>query len=233
MTGEWWSTPLRWCHVERCPNMEDSLFHQDARGFSLLEVVWVSELLMARCLWSKGHVTWSRNNMLLFQSLRHLRLRSCPRLQYALPLRSRAHNALGNLETIHVVRCGDLRHVFVLSEDDDKDDIASKGMEFPALTTIHLHDLPMLRGICDVKMFAPRLRSVRSRGCFNLRRLPAPVKKAQGVRWPRPTVEVEKDVWDALEWDGADAGHHPTYYEPPVHSRHYRQRGLLRGTVLR
>ncbi|KAK3145594.1 hypothetical protein QOZ80_3BG0254890 [Eleusine coracana subsp. coracana] len=230
MTREWRDKPLRWLRVERCPNLGDSLFHLDVRGFGELEVVWVSELMMARCLWSKGHVPWAHHNMLSFGSLRRLCLRSCPRLHYVLPLR--AYNALNNLETIHVVHCGDLRHIFPLGEGCQSEDITNKGMEFPALTTIHLYDLPMLRGIFEVKTtFAPRLHSVRIRGCFNLRRLPAPVavkKKAQGVRWPtRPTVEVEKDVWDALEWDGADVGHHPTYYE------HYRQRGLLRRSVLR
>ena len=48
----------------------------------------------------------------------------------------------------------------------------------------------------------------------------------------KPAVEVEKDVWDALEWDGVDAGHHPSLYEAPVHSRYYKRR-MLRGTVLR
>jgi hypothetical protein len=45
-------------------------------------------------------------------------------------------------------------------------------------------------------------------------------------------VEVEKDVWDALEWDGVDAGHHPSLYEAPVHSRYYKRR-MLRGRILR
>ncbi|GJN39867.1 hypothetical protein PR202_gb29015 [Eleusine coracana subsp. coracana] len=50
----------------------------------------------------------------------------------------------------------------------------------------------------------------------------------------RPTVEMEKDVWDAaLEWDGMDNCHHPSLYEAPLHSRCYKRKGLLRGTVLR
>lgn len=228
--GGWFS--LRWCRVERCPNFEDSLFHLDAQDFRELEVVWVSELATARCLWSKEHVSWT-SRWLQFNSLRHLYLRSCTRLVYALPLR--VHYALGKLETIHVVRCGNIRHVFELGEQDDSKDIASIGIELRALTTIHLYDLPMLRGIFEVKRtFAPRLQSVRIRGCFGLRWLPAPVEKeSPGVRWPRPSVEVEKDVWDALEWDGAGVGHHPSYYEPPVHSRHCRRSRLLRRTVLR
>jgi hypothetical protein len=48
----------------------------------------------------------------------------------------------------------------------------------------------------------------------------------------KPTVEIENDVWDALEWDGAEAGHHPSHFEPPVHSRHYKKK-LPRTSVLR
>ena len=66
---------------------------------------------------------------------------------------------------------------------------------------------------------------------------PAP---AAGLEGPRARHEeagrgggVEKEVWDALEWDGLAAGHHPSLFEPPAHSRYYRRRRLLRGTVLR
>jgi hypothetical protein len=66
---------------------------------------------------------------------------------------------------------------------------------------------------------------------------PAP---AAGLEGPRARHEeagrgggVEKEVWDALEWDGVDAGHHPSLYATPVHARCYKKRGLLRGTVLR
>jgi hypothetical protein len=43
---------------------------------------------------------------------------------------------------------------------------------------------------------------------------------------------MEKGAWDAVEWDGLAAGHHPDLSEP-VHSRYYRRKRLLRGTVLR
>ncbi|KAK3145596.1 hypothetical protein QOZ80_3BG0254920 [Eleusine coracana subsp. coracana] len=260
MTGKCWEK-LRWFRVERCPNLESTLFHLDAGGFEKLEVVWVSELAKTRCLWSKGPVTSvSVGYNLLFQSLRHLCLRSCPRLQYALPLRA-YKNALRNLETLHVIHCGELRHVFELGEkcdhhqeeeeeeEDDIDAASNKGsstMKFPSLTTIHLHDLPMLRGICDVKMIASNLETVRIRGCFNLRRLPTAAIRLAAIDYRRlchgrlfwrrcgpPTVEVEKDVWDVLEWDGENVGHHPRFYAPPVHSRHYRNKRILRGTVLR
>ncbi|TVU43888.1 hypothetical protein EJB05_03308, partial [Eragrostis curvula] len=223
MPTGWWES-LRWCRVERCPSLGPSLFPLDVGGFMKLEVIWVSELAMARCLWSRGCD---------FRSLQHLHLRSCPRLQYALPLGAHEDNWCASLKTIHIVHCGDLKHVFI-KPDSHPDDAATT---FPALTTIHLHDLPMLRGICEGKMFTPSLKAVRIRGCFSLRWLPAVDEylkgSARGVRWPRPTVEMEKDVWDALEWDGMHARHDPSYYqEPPLHSRYYRRRRLLRGTVL-
>jgi hypothetical protein len=80
-------------------------------------------------------------------------------------------------------------------------------------------------------MVAPVVETIRIRGCPNLRWLPAIRGREAGMRMP--TVEVEKDVWDALEWDGLDAGHHPSLYEKPLHSRYYKQSRLLRRTVLR
>jgi hypothetical protein len=132
------------------------------------------------------------------------------------------------LETLHIIHCGGLRHVF---EQDEAEEHRSR-VEFPKLATIHLHDLPALQQICEAaEMTAPALETIRITGCWSLRRLPALKGREPGMR--RPAVEVEKDVWDALEGDGVDAGHHPTLYETPVHARYYKKRGLLRGTVLR
>ncbi|KAK3125970.1 hypothetical protein QOZ80_7BG0612130 [Eleusine coracana subsp. coracana] len=80
-------------------------------------------------------------------------------------------------------------------------------------------------------MLAPALETIRIRGCFNLRRLPS-LEGRDESGMEKPTVEIEKDVWDALEWDGLAAGHHPDLFQPPVHSRYYKRR-LLRTTVLR
>jgi hypothetical protein len=85
--------------------------------------------------------------------------------------------------------------------------------------------------MCDeVKMLAPTLETIRIRRCFSLRRLPTLQGRKLAVK--RPAVQMEKDVWDALEWDGVATGHHPNLFEPPVHSHYYRRRRLLRRTVL-
>jgi len=187
-----------------------------------LETIWVSDLLMARCVWSKGVIVWSHYH---FRSLRHLHLRCCPSLRFGLAMGERP--SFPSLETLHIVHCGQLRHVFVPGDADEKYQHTS--VEFPKLTTIHLHDLPALQQICEAaEMLAPALETIRIRGCWSLRRLPA-LKGRNEPGKRRPTVEIEKDVWDALEWD---AGHHPSLYEAPVHSRYYKRR-MLRTTVLR
>ncbi|TVU43707.1 hypothetical protein EJB05_10195, partial [Eragrostis curvula] len=210
---------LKWCRVERCPRL-DPVFPRRAYP-SVLETILASHLLMAHCIWSKGppEQPWRYG----FASLRHLHLRSSPSLQFALPVWS---SSFDNLETLHVIHCGSLRHVFEL----DKMHYESSVVWFPKLTTIHLHDVPALHQICQFKMHAPTLETIRTRGCWNLHRLPALEGRKADLR--KPAVEMEKDVWDALEWDGVDAGHHPWLYQAPVHSRHYKRQRLLRGTVL-
>ncbi|XP_062185967.1 uncharacterized protein LOC133889475 [Phragmites australis] len=219
---DWYS--LRWCRVERCHNMETVFIPCANSSLSKLETLWASDLTMALCIWSKEPWRYKSSS---FENLQHLHLRSCPRLQFVLPL---CQASFPNLVTLHIIHCGDLMHIFAL----DKYYVASRTIrrvQFPKLTTIHLHNLPKLQQICEGKMMlAPALETIRIRGSFGLRRLPALEGRGPGAR--RPTVELEKDVWDALEWDGPAAGHHPDLFEPPVHSRFYKRR-LLRGTVLR
>ncbi|CAD6266374.1 unnamed protein product [Miscanthus lutarioriparius] len=218
--GDWYS--LRWCRVERCPSLHAVFPPGSEDPFGTLETIWVSDLRMARCVWSKGVIYYSVDR---FRSLRHLHLRCCPSLLFGLAMGERP--SFPSLETLHIVHCGELRHVFVPGDADEKYQHTS--VEFPKLTTIHLHDLPALQQICEAaEMLAPALETIRIRECWNLRRLPA--FNEPGKR--RPAVEVEKDAWDALEWDGVDARHHPSLYEAPVHSRSYK-RHLLRSTVLR
>ena len=73
-------------------------------------------------------------------------------------------------------------------------------------------------------MLAPKLETIKTRGCWSLRRLPAVAKQC-------PEVDCEKEWWDNLEWDGIQKYHHPSLYEPS-HSLYYKAQ-LPRGTVLR
>ena len=102
--------------------------------------------------------------------------------------------------------------------------------KFPKLKHVLLHDLFSLQEICEAKMTAPMLESVRIRGCWALRRLPSIGHRNNRHR--RPVVHCQEDWWTKLEWDGLQAGHDPSLYEPRYLSAYYKKR-LLRGTVLR
>ncbi|VAH70738.1 unnamed protein product [Triticum turgidum subsp. durum] len=75
-------------------------------------------------------------------------------------------------------------------------------------------------------MVTPVLETNKIRGFWSLRRLPSMGARGQGVK--KPIVKIEKNVWDALEWD---ADHHHDHFEAPVHSRYYEK--LPRVSVLR
>uniref|UniRef100_A0ACD5TRN6 Uncharacterized protein n=1 Tax=Avena sativa TaxID=4498 RepID=A0ACD5TRN6_AVESA len=222
---------LRWCRVERCPKLDtvfpsvSSAFPSNSSGFFKLETFWASDLLMACWIWSKGrlHGSFSLSDTNSFKNLQHLHLRSCPRLQFVIPVWV---CSFPKLETLHIIHCGDLVHGFELDELYPKE-IFSLGVLFPKLTTMYLHDLPKLQQICEVKMVAPALETIRIRGCWGLRRLPSVAARRQGEK--KPTVEIEKDTWDALEWD---ANHRLDNFEAPVHSRHYKKK-LPRVSFLR
>ncbi|KAF7092756.1 hypothetical protein CFC21_095214 [Triticum aestivum] len=74
-------------------------------------------------------------------------------------------------------------------------------------------------------MLAPKLETIKIRGCWSLGRLPTVAKQY-------PEVDCENDWWDNLEWDEGGVNHHPSLYKP-THSRYYKKAQLPRGTVLR
>jgi hypothetical protein len=220
MPHELWRN-IRQCRVERCP-MLDTVFPA-TYGFEALETIWASDLLMARCIWGKNTMDYCPKS---FEALRHLNLHACPRLRFALPV-PMWFSSFPRLETLHIADCTDMRHVFLQNEVHPEERIA-----FPNLKAMHLHNLPSLWQICEAPMLmlAPALMTIKIRGCWSLRRLPS--MEGRGVHTEKPTVEIEKDVWDALEWDGVEAGHHPSLFQQPRHSRYYRKKSL-RGSVLR
>ncbi|GJN24741.1 hypothetical protein PR202_gb12500 [Eleusine coracana subsp. coracana] len=68
---------------------------------------------------------------------------------------------------------------------------------------------------------APELETLKIRGCWRLKRLPATKKEVQ--------CNCEKEWWDNLEWE--DGSHKELYM--PIHSKYYKKATLLRGSVLR
>ncbi|KAF8664809.1 hypothetical protein HU200_054535 [Digitaria exilis] len=247
---------LRWCRVERCPKLQgvfipDNINRLKFYQFPNLENIWASHLPMAGCIWSKGFLADSFTTHPIPQ-LQSIHIHNCPRLKFVLPLFFCMIN-FPSLETLHISHCGDLRQVFPW-DDVIEPRTQAHGRQastlvkgFPKLKHIHLHNLPSLEEICEGRMWAPMLKSIELRGCWALRRLPSvrPAavvrikRKFRGDDWhipvvcPAAIVRIERDCWEKLQWDGLDAGHHPSMYEPRFSSPYYRKKGLLRGTVLR
>ncbi|VAH24158.1 unnamed protein product [Triticum turgidum subsp. durum] len=224
---------LRWsrlqqCRVERCPKL-DTVFatNYDIFCFEELQNFWAADLLMASCVWSRGNIVSAKDTR-SFVNLQSIHLYSCPRLKFVLPLSWAAPGSyFPNLETLHIVSCGDIDKVFpvepefltTISNDDRKD-----VLEFPNLKHIHLYELYKLQHICEVKMLAPKLERIWLRGCWGLRRVPAVSRDI------RPIVDCERDWWEKLEWDGPEASHDPSLYDPR-HSSYYKK-PLPRFSVL-
>ncbi|KAF7105800.1 hypothetical protein CFC21_106575 [Triticum aestivum] len=220
---------LRWCRVERCPKLssvfpiptrsDDGNDYEIVECFSWLTTFRASQLLKARYIWNWSTTCIPSKDS--FQRLKFLHLDYCPGLIHVLPL-SVNMTTLGKLETLEIVCCGDLMEIFPLDpERQEKQTI----INFPELKHIHLHDLPKLQRICGSTMLAQKLETIKTRGCWSLRRLPAVAKQC-------PEVDCEKEWWDSLEWDEGDANHRPSLYKLS-HSRYYKKAQLPRGTVLR
>ncbi|CAO2041592.1 unnamed protein product [Urochloa humidicola] len=224
---------LKWCRVERSPALETVFVitdYADGWSFEDLKTFSAAGLLMARSIWSRGR-PYDGADYRSFAKLRAIHLHMCPRLQFVLPM-FWGYSTLSSLETLHIVCCRDLKQIFPVNADFLKR-IATRhqnGMlEFPKLKHLYLHDLSCLQQICEAKMFAPKLETVRLRGCWGLRRLPATDPRRRGGQLV--DVNCEKDWWDNLEWDGLHVGHDPSLFAPR-HSAYYKKR-ILRTTVLR
>ncbi|RCV09795.1 hypothetical protein SETIT_2G058500v2 [Setaria italica] len=216
---------LEWCRIERCPRLEDVFTPRgpsEWRTSHSMKTFWASQLRKASCIWK-----WSEPyGASKFPYLVFLHLDCCPRLVHVLPLSIHTIAQAGQLETLEITWCGDLREVFPV------DTIAKRyvkllpqpfTVDFPGLKRIHLHELPRLHSICGVRMSAPNLETVKIRGCWSLRRLPDVGDGDKAVE-----CDCEKEWWDRLEWDD---GSQVTRYKP-IHSRYYKKT-LLRSSVLR
>jgi hypothetical protein len=207
---------LTWCRVERCPKIHTvfTLSHGGVEFYNL-RTFWASQLLSARYISDKPH---DNSDYLEFLHVDH-----CPRLIHVFPLSRPFGTLLSSLKTVQIMYCGDLREVFPLSPDLQEQD---KVTELPNLMRIHLHELPSCQHFCGRKMYAPKLETIKIRGCWSLRRLPA-----IGRNTKPPKVDCEKEWWDDLEWDGLGVNHHPSLYEAR-HSLYYKAQ-IPRGSLLR
>lgn len=218
---------LLWCRVERCHRL-DAVFCSPEGGwmgdegpqvvFLSLQTLWASQLPVARSIW-----TWSmavQPDECSFVDLGYVHVDNCPRLLHVLPLSMSI--TLAKLHTLEIVCCDTLTEIFPVPDKRQ-----GQVIYFLRLRRLHLHELPALRCLSGHRMFAPNLETVRVRGCWSLRRLPAVSRSGR-----KPIVDCEKEWWDRLEWDGARHDHDASLYETR-HPQYGRKARLLKGTLLR
>ncbi|CAL5088902.1 unnamed protein product [Urochloa decumbens] len=221
VTRESWSG-LKWCSIERCPDLNIVFTTDSVFCFPELETFWGANLLTARCIWSKGWIA-----LPYLGKLKAINLHLCPRLTFVLPLTW--SQTLSSLETIRIMYCGDLNQLFPLEEflKESSTGHPRGELELPNLKHMYLHELPRLHQICELKIFAPKLETIWVRGCWSLKRIPATRNRPDR----RPIVDCEKDWWNKLEWDGNKTRHHPSLFE--LHHSKYYKKNILRSSVLR
>jgi hypothetical protein len=234
---------LSWCWVERCPRLDFIFTAPQLGGGSsvrmcwCLRTFWASQLPRTRFMWDTSKLPLSQIEGRSFEDLTLLHLDFCPRLIHVLPFSSSVIDRR-LLETLEIVWCGNLRAVFPLLDTKSHQEQQQQQqkppgpiitiVDFPYLKCIHLHELPMLESICGLgRMYAPELETIKIRGCWSLKHLPAIDNNRSNNK---VECDCEKEWWDRLEWDGLDGKHHPSLYRP-VHSRYYKKK-LLRGSVL-
>lgn len=103
---EFYSRRMRWCRMERCSTIK-TVFPR-GRQAPALETIWASDLLVAHNIWSKNYYYTDS-----FESLKHLHVRSYPRLKFVLPV---VAASFPNLESLHIIQCDNLTHTRLRAE---------------------------------------------------------------------------------------------------------------------
>ncbi|XBI43210.1 hypothetical protein VPH35_108008 [Triticum aestivum] len=115
---------------------------------------------------------------------------------------------------LHLDHCPRLVHVFPFTRWESN---------FSHLQTLEIvYCVDLRERICGRRIFAPKLETIKIRGCWSFRCLPF-----VGHDTKPPKVDCEKEWWDNLEWDGLEKYHHPSLYEL-THSLYYKAK-LPRG----
>ncbi|XP_044953889.1 uncharacterized protein LOC123404039 [Hordeum vulgare subsp. vulgare] len=123
-----------------------------------------------------------------FNSLMHLHLEDCPRLEHVVPHRTK----LPWLKTLDILFCYNLKTIFVSSYTEDDT------YQLPSLQRIRLQELPLLQHFHtkDATITAPVWKELHVRGCWSLRHLP----RLQGRQLEAVKVNGERSWWSKLQW---------------------------------
>ncbi|PPD70910.1 hypothetical protein GOBAR_DD32210 [Gossypium barbadense] len=94
---------IRGCWLERCNNVEKSIFVEaDLGKWGTLEILWISNLLKLKSLYEE------KIQSLSFGSIKHLYIDCCPKLETVFP----SWLITENLETLQITFCDNLKTLF-------------------------------------------------------------------------------------------------------------------------
>ncbi|XP_039174163.1 uncharacterized protein LOC104455540 isoform X2 [Eucalyptus grandis] len=136
--------------------------------------------------------------------LRHLQVEHC-NIQNLLPLELLPH--LRNLQRIHVNDCTGMEEIVSRGSASTPEHIPSSPYPFhslPQLEHLLIENLPNLKSICESTISCLSINSLRVSGCPKLGRISLQLKVVrQGMDMPKINLD-RKELWDTLEWDGAE-----------------------------
>ncbi|CAM0958569.1 unnamed protein product [Alopecurus aequalis] len=175
---------LRWCHEMK------QVFGFTYSGMENLRNVHV---------WNLKNLVWlcSEDNHCAFDSLKHLHLEDCPRLEAMMP----DALTLPCLKTLDILFCYSLKKIFYRRPHKE-----CTYQILPNLQRVRLQELPLLQQFNDndATITAPMWKELHIRGCWSLRRLPQLQDQPEKVK-----VDGERSWWSKLLWG------------PPSHNDNY------------
>uniref|UniRef100_A0A0E0H081 Disease resistance protein At4g27190-like leucine-rich repeats domain-containing protein n=1 Tax=Oryza nivara TaxID=4536 RepID=A0A0E0H081_ORYNI len=187
------------CKLRSCHHMKHVLEYAYSMGQSL-QNVRVSQLQSLIHFYKPLEYNDTSN----FDSLKHLHLEYCPRLERIVPRES----ALPSLTTLDILFCYNLKTIFYQHPCEQP-----INYQLPSLQRMRLQELPLLQHLRDdvnAAISAPAWKELHVRGCWSLRRLPLLRQEhsSQAVE-----VSGERAWWRKLIWDDDSSTMHSASYK--------------------
>lgn len=187
------------CKLRSCHHMKHVLEYAYSMGQSL-QNVRVSQLQSLIHFYKPLEYNDTSN----FDSLKHLHLEYCPRLERIVPRES----ALPSLTTLDILFCYNLKTIFYQHPCEQP-----INYQLPILQRMRLQELPLLQHLRDdvnAAISAPAWKELHVRGCWSLRRLPLLRQEhsSQAVE-----VSGERAWWRKLIWDDDSSTMHSASYK--------------------
>lgn len=209
------------CKLRSCHHMKHVLEYADSMGQSL-QNVRVSQLQSLIHFYKPLGYNETSN----FDSLKHLHLEYCPRLERIVPRES----ALPSLTTLDILFCYNLKTIFYQHPCEQP-----INYQLPSLQRMRLKELPLLQHLRDdvnAAISAPAWKELHVRGCWSLRRLPLLRQEhsSQAVE-----VSGERAWWRKLIWDDDSSTMHSASYKSklPLPFASFNERATVMMSYLR